>query len=209
MKLFKMAKSGAALLACSIAAYPVMAEDDLDTGIDKAKGGGFVGLGVAYKPDYEGGDDYEASIAPFGAYVWGSGRSIKLGGTSGSERAARISFDALTRDTAWQFGPVLQYRMERDDVDNSKVDRMRDIDAATELGAFLGWQGERLNLSTTFASDVSDELDGYLWFVVVLYKFPLFEFFTMSVGAHVTWACVDYLDTYLGVIGCDAAWCGL
>ena len=101
MKLFKMAKSGAALLACSIAAYPVMAEDDLDTGIDKAKGGGFVGLGVAYKPDYEGGDDYEASIAPFGAYVWGSGRSIKLGGTSGSERAARISFDALTRDTAW------------------------------------------------------------------------------------------------------------
>ena len=138
MKLFKIGKSEAALLACSIAASPALAEDDLDTGIDKAKGGGFVELDVAYKPYYECGDDYEANIAPFGAYVWGSGRSIKLGGSGGTEQAGRVTFDALTRDTAWQFGPILQYRLERDDVDNSKVDRMRDIDAATELGAFLG-----------------------------------------------------------------------
>ena len=209
MKLFKIAKSGAALLVCSIAATPAMSDEQLDTGIDKTKGGGFVGLGVAYKPDYEGGDDYEASIAPFGAYIWGSGRSIKLGGTSGSERAARITFDALTRDTAWQFGPVLQYRLERDDVDNSRVDRMRDIDAATELGAFLGWQGGRLNLSTTLASDVSDEHDGYLWYLDGKYKIPMNDSFTLSVGAHLTWASDDYMETYFGVKGSDSARSGL
>ena len=209
MKPFALAKSVAALLACGIAASPAMAEDDLDTGIDKTKGGGFVGLGVAYKPDYEGGDDYEAIIAPFGAYVWGSGRSIKLGGTSGSERAGRVTFDALTRDTAWQFGPVLQYRMERDDVDNSKVDRMRDIDAATELGAFLGWQGGRLNLSTTFASDVSDEHDGYLWYFDGKYKIPMNDSLTLSVGAHLTWASEDYMDIYFGVKSSDAVRSGL
>ena len=209
MKPFVLAKSAAGLLACSIAAQPVMAYEDIDAEIDKGKGGGFVGLGVAYGPDYEGGDDYEATPAPFGAYHWASGRYIDLGGTGGSENAARLTFNALTNKTAWEFGPVAQYRLKRDDVDNNKVDRMKEVDAATELGAFVGWQGDRLGLSTTLAADVSDEHGGYLWYIEGKYKIPVNDSFTLALGAHLTWADEDYTDTYFGVKGSDVARSGL
>ena len=209
MKPFELAKSVAGLLACSIAAHPAMAYEDIDAEVDEGKGGGFVGLGIAYSTDYEGGDDYEATPAPFGAYHWASGRYIDLGGTGGSENAGRLTFNALTSDTAWEFGPILQYRLERDDVDNSKVDRMSDIDAAVEVGAFLGWQGDRLNLATNFAADVSDEHDGYLWYFEGKYRIPVSDSFTWSLGAHLTWASEDYMDTYFGVKSSDSARSGL
>ena len=129
------------MLGGSVTMTPVMAADD-DISEVAGGGAGFIGLGAAYKPDYEGSDDYEANIAPFGRYNWASGRYVQLGGTQGTERAARLKANILRKEgrDGLELGPVLQYRMKRDDdVDNNKVGNMKEVDAATEAGAFIGF----------------------------------------------------------------------
>jgi len=190
---------GAALLTCSVAASAAMAfTADVPDNVEK-QAGGFVGLAVGSAPDYEGSDDTEAKVAPFGQYRWGSGRYVSVGGTANAESAARVKVNLLTEDTSLEFGPVLQYRLERDDVDNRQVDNMKDVDAATELGAFLGWSMDRFALSTTFVADVSDEHDGSIWYLNGDYDFPINDSFLLNIGAHMTWASDDYMETYFGV----------
>ena len=173
------------------------------------KGRGFVGLGVGTVPDYEGSDKNEGTLAPFGRYNWASGRYLSLGGTANAERAARLKMNLLTKDSAWELGPVLQYRAKRDDVDNNKVDKMKQVDAATEAGAFLGWKADRLSLSTTYVTDVSDEHSGDVWYLNGYYDIPVNEQFRLMLGAHLTWASDDYMETYFGVDGKDSARSGL
>ena len=100
---------------------------------------------------------------------------------------------------------MLQYRMKRDDVDNNKVDKMKEVDAATEAGAFLGWKADRLSLSTTYVTDVSDEHSGDVWYFNGYYDIPVNEQFKLTLGAHMTWASDDYMETYFGV---DSWRCG-
>ena len=58
MKLMKQSVVGTLATALALTTGSVMAA------------GGFVGVGVTAAPDYEGGDDYVASPALFGATTW-------------------------------------------------------------------------------------------------------------------------------------------
>jgi len=200
----KLIGAGILALAGALAASTAFAFSEI---ADEAgqKGNGFVGLGVGSVPDYEGSDNNKGMIAPFGRYNLASGRYISLGGTANAEQAARLKMNLLTRDTAWELGPVLQYRAERDDVDNNKVDRMKQVDAATEAGAFLGWKADRLSLSTTYVTDVSDNHSGDIWYLNGYYDIPVDEQFKLALGVHLTWASDDYMETYFGVNNNDAA----
>jgi outer membrane protein len=211
MKHTQLISASAALLALGMTAAPVMAYEEMSDEVREGDSGGFVGLGVGYKPDYEGGDDYEAGIAPFGRYNWGSGRYISLGGTSGTERAARLRANLISKERSniWEFGPLLQYRLERDSVDNNKVDKLKDVDAATELGAYVGLNSGPWKAGIGFAADVSSEHDGYLIYTKGGYKIPVNDRFSMNLGAHLTWADDDYMGTYFGVTGSESARTGL
>ena len=199
---------GILLLAGTAAASSVYAYSEIADEVGQ-KGKGFIGLGVGTVPDYEGSDTNKGTVAPFGRYNWASGRYITLGGTANAERAARLKLNVLTHDTAWELGPVLQYRLKRDDVDNNKVDKMKQVDAATDAGAFLGWKADRLSLSTTYVTDVSDEHSGDVWYLNGYYDIPVNEQFRLMLGAHLTWASDDYMETYFGVDGKDSARSGL
>jgi len=202
---------GAALLALGITAAPAMAYEEMSQTASTGQGGGFVGLGAAYGPDYEGGDDYEARIAPFGKYIWGSGRYVSLGGTSGTEKAGRLKANIIATDQSnvWEFGPLLQYRQKRDDVDNRKVDKLKEVDAATEAGAFVGFKSGPWSSSLSYATDVSSSHDGYLWYINSGYRIQVNDRFMMNVGVHLTWADDDYMDEYFGVSGKESAKTGL
>jgi len=171
------------------------------TGDVAAESGGFVGLGLGYGPDYEGADEYEAFPAPFGAYHWASGRYVELGGTSGSELAARLKGNILTGDTGgiWQLGPLLQYRLKRDGVENNRVDNMKEVDGATEAGAFVGFVTGPWEANLSFAGDVSDEHDGYLVYLDGSYDLLTENSMRLSLGAHVTYADSNYMEAYFGV----------
>jgi MipA family protein len=208
MKQGKSVTVGMLLLVSTVAASSACAFSEIADEIGQ-QGDGIVGLGVGTVPDYEGSDNYEGTIAPFGRYNWASGRFISLGGTANAERAARLKLNVLTKDTAWELGPVLQYRLERSGVENNKVDKMKDVNAATEAGAYLGWKADRLSLSTTYVTDVSDEYDGDVWYLNGYYDIPVDEQFRLTLGAYTTWASDDYMETYFGVDGKDSARSGL
>ncbi len=180
-------------------AAPVMAYES----VPETEGGkGFVGLGLITKPDYEGSDDNKTTAAPFGKYNWASGRYVKLGGSGGSETAARFSLNLVTTDTSanWTAGPILQYRLKRDDdVENQQVEKMKEVDAATELGAFVGFKAGPWSTELSFAGDVSDEHDGYLMYLKGAYKLVQTSKVLMSLGVSTTWADSNYMETYFGV----------
>jgi len=198
-----------AVLACAFSATNAMAYDEISGGI-AAKAGGFLGLGGAYRPDYEGSDNYEGKIALFGRYNMESGRYISLGGTSGSERAARLKMNILTSETAWEIGPVVQYRFKRGgDVENNKVSHMQTVPNEQEAGGFVGYHAGGLFLSMTGVYDISGESDGTLFYFNGLYRMPVNDKFEMAVGAHTTWASNDYMETYFGVSSPNASSSGL
>lgn len=214
MKLTRSITASAALLLLGATAAPVMAYDEISNEVSTGQAGqagGFVGLGVHISPDYEGGDDYEASPAPFGHYNWASGRYVSLGGTGGPEKAGRLKANIITRDQSniWEFGPLLQYRLERDDVDNNKVDKLNKVDSATEAGAFVGLNSGPWSASMAFAADVSSEHDGYLVYTYGGYDIPVNNKFSLNLGAHLTWADDDYMDDYFGVSGRESLKTGL
>ncbi len=194
------------LLLAGTLAQPVFAYDDLDEvtvapAAAKAKAGGFVGLGVISKPDYEGSDKTEIVVAPFGRYNWANGRFVSLGGTGGSESAGRLRANIIKRSTNehLSFGPLVQYRVERSDVDTNQVDRMKKVDAATELGAFVGCRYNRWNADLSFAADVSDEHNGSLIYLKGGYDLIRDPKTLLLFSVNATWADSDYMDTYFGV----------
>ncbi|MFV1998421.1 MAG: MipA/OmpV family protein [Acidiferrobacterales bacterium] len=191
--------SVAAVAWFATASSPVMAYES----IPHAEGGaGFVGLGVLAKPDYEGSDDNETIAVPFGMYHWASGRYVELGGSGGNENAGRLSLNLITRDSSevWTFGPLLQYRLKRDDdVENRQVERMQEVDAATELGVFVGFETGPWSADLSFAGDVSDEHDGYLVYLKGGYKLMQTSKILVALGVETSWADSSYMETYFGV----------
>lgn len=194
--------STSVVLSCTVMVGPVMALDAVSVDLEHSvESGGFVGLGVGYVPDYEGPDDYEAVPAPFGQYRWASGRYVDLGDASGVEHVGRLSANVVSTNwsSTWEFGPLVQYRLERDDVDDRQVDNMKKVDAATELGAFMGFKTGRWAGELSFAGDVSDEHDGYLVYLKGGYGIPVNDQFSLDITAHVTYADSNYMETYFDV----------
>jgi outer membrane protein len=160
-----------------------------------------VGAGAGMAPDYEGSDDYEGVPLPYFSAQWKNGRYVKLDG-------AALKANLLANDT-WSFGPLLQYRGKRDDdVDNNAVSRMREIDAAIEAGAFLGYKFDNWDLGIQMATDVSDEHDGMLATAGTGYTFKTDRMST-RIGVSLTYADDDYMDTYFSVDADNANRSGL
>ena len=150
-----------------------------------------LGLGIGMAPDYEGSEDYEAVPLPYASVTWDdSGRYVLLEGES--LRANLLSDN-------WQLGPMLQYRRGRDDVDNNKVDRMKDIDDAVEAGAFLAYKTGPWKFGIDAVADISDEHDGCLVTLRGAYTFDISEEFKLTTVASTTYADDDYMETYFQV----------
>jgi outer membrane scaffolding protein for murein synthesis (MipA/OmpV family) len=209
MKHFATAGLGAGFIAALLASSPASALEVVSAQVEQhADGGGMVGFGVGVTPDYEGSDDEKAVPALFGHYTWESGRYVALTKAPGSGRAARFKWNAVSH-RYFEFGPLAQYRLKRDDVDNDQVDRMRDVDAEWELGAFLGLKLDDWTITGSFAQDVSDESNGLLGYLEVDYNLRINKQWGMHFGGNLTWADSDYMETYFGVDARDSARSGL
>lgn len=169
----------------------------------------FAGFGIGAVPDYLGSDDYTIGIAPIAKIQFGeTERYIRL-------LATELSLNVIN-SRQWSFGPVLNYRPERDDVDDAAVDRMESIDSALEAGLFGGWTWisaldprQRFNASIQFLNDISDTHDGYTITAAARYWHPVSRAWTLSLGISSTYASEDYTSTYFGVNAADSARSGL
>lgn len=177
MRLSRLACSG--LIAVLLLAAPVFAMDHT------------LGLGFGLAPDYEGSDDRR--IVPMlmlrGNYE--SGRSFTLRGT-------RLGVNLLPSRT-YSFGPVLNYRFGRDEVDNDRIDAMKEIDDAVEAGFAGGINIANWQLGAELLADISDAHDGMLAKLSAGYRWKAGADLTVVPGMFTTYADGDYMDTYFGV----------
>jgi len=167
------------MFALCIAAGPVLAAKHT------------VGVGAGFAPDYEGSDDYQGVPMLMLTGKYDSGRSFSLLGTT-------LLVNVLASNK-FEFGPVLSYRMGRDDVDNKVVDKMDDIDNAMEVGAYALAKFDNVLLSVDFQMDVSNEHDGMLVQGNVGYRWKVSDALVVTPNVFLTYADDDYTDTYFGV----------
>ena len=157
------------------------------------------GLGVA--PDYEGSSDYELVPVPAGSARFSNGMYVELLGLN--LRANLIPSDF------WRLGPVYNYRAERDNVENNRVDRMKEVSDANELGIFGGIAWQNWYLFLDLMADTGDAYDGSYGTLRGGYNWIISNEFALTFGAFGTYASDDYMQTYFGVSGADAARSGL
>ncbi len=152
---------------------------------------GTVGLGVGMTPDYEGSDETEAVPMFMFSHRYDSGRFVSLMGPN-----MKVN---LLANKQYSLGPVLNVRMGRDDVENNRVDRMKDIDDAFEVGVFGAVDVNDLLLGIELLSDVSDTSDGFTAQATAGYRWKAMPDLVITPGAFVTYANSDYMDTYFSV----------
>lgn len=191
------------------AASPAFAQDTGSSGgVDWT-----LGAGAVLAPDYEGSDDYEPYPSLRVNAAWGDGYFVDLGGST--LRALQLRGNVIPGGR-FQAGPLLNFRQERDDVDNDQVDDLDDIDNALELGGFIGYvhkfQGSRgmvLGANFQFAADVSDTHNGWLLQPGVDFALPFGESFTFTARGFSTYATEKYMSTYFGIDNKNAGFTGL
>ena len=161
-----------------------------------------VGGGIGFAPDYEGSKDYKAVPVPVGDVKFGNGMFMKLFGLN-----LRAN---LIPSKMWQLGPVVNFRGERNDVENDAVDDMTKVDATSELGIFGGLVYNKWFVSLEILSDtVGDAHDGWYSKVKGGYNWVINKSWALSIGASATYADDDYMQTYFGVSNKDSQRSGL
>ncbi|MDH3598407.1 MAG: MipA/OmpV family protein [Candidatus Tectomicrobia bacterium] len=194
-----------AFLLGLLVASPVLAQDT-PIAIDTVPN--FIGVGLATVPDYLGSDDYTIAIGLTGRLGLGGERFIQLSGP--------LLTANLINHPNLQLGPALRFRRGRDDVDDDVVDRMADIDSTFEAGLLIGFKyvnptnrRQRFRAGVTFTHDVAGEHEGFVIDVFARAWWPLSKRFDVGLGAGLTFADDDYMETYFSVTPSDAMRSGL
>jgi outer membrane protein len=118
----------------------------------------------------------------------------------------------LLPDKTWQVGPLVRYRGERkpEDIDNSyvKIDMplfnathpylgyKAKVDAAVELGGFVGFQANQWNARFEIAQDVAGGHEGLLATLSGGYTFPLSDVASVALNLSSTYASDKYMEAY-------------
>lgn len=167
-----------------------------------------VGAGAAIVPDYEGSEDYE--WVPVGMFRVDLKREsfIDLTGAKGSGRAARLRYNVVA-DSFLLFGPMIQFRRGRNNVDNDQVDAMQKIDDSLELGGFFGFDEQGWFGGIAVAADVSNGYNGVFAEGTLGYKHAITPWLTAGANSVLTWGSDGYMKTFFGVTASDATRSGL
>lgn len=196
-------------------AYPaVIVAATLWLGLAPARSDDFnwtVGAGVGMVPDYEGSEDYKPVPIPYVKMDYGE----FYGELRPSMRALQLRGNVVPSRSI-QAGPLINYRGERNHVDNNQVDDLKKIDAAVELGAFAGYvlhngvrKGTAAGINVQGAADVSGTYDGFLIELGADYTTPINEEWQVSGRLSSTFADSNYMSTYFGIDRKDSARSGL
>ncbi len=189
-------------LCYAVTAPSVFAQEgDLAIAEESGLTGSVIGLGVAAVPDFEGSSDYEAAPLLQARFNWANGMFLSILGNS-------LRANIIPSPT-WDFGPIIRLRKAREDVDNEAVDKLEDVDAAVELGAFTGYRWENVSLLLSALQDVSDAHDGYLVEFSGAYSHPIHSLSRLIVFASMSYASDDYMETYFEVTPEDSLKSGI
>jgi len=165
-------------------------------------------LAVGAYPDYEGSDDYAFGGLP-ALNLQFDERYFRLMGPY-------LEVNIINSET-FRFGPTAMYRFGRDDdIDDTVVKLVHEVDDAIELGAFAGFhifdpQDPRIRYgaSVNYLQDVTDEHDGYTIQVSARGWYPVSRAVDIGLSGGWTYASEDYMSAYFGVTSADEINSGL
>lgn len=202
MSQFKASLLIAAIAGASLTAHTAVAQDQPAQGFRP-----LLGVAGVYRPEFRGSEDYEFQPLPFVGFRYGRG------GTTVSMDGSDVKLDLLGSDR-FEAGPVIGYRSGRDDdIDNTVVRLLPQIDGAVEGGVFAAMTREvgagRVGAGVKVLADLSDTYGGYTVGLETSWSAPVSARFSYSVGANIVWADESYMDTYFGVDNVGAAASGL
>ena len=188
------------MTGCAFTPFTANANDDIN---------GFVALGAATIPDYEGSDDYDVMPLLMAKVNYKETYYAELVGTA--LRANISPYPAI------EFGPVIGYSGGRDDdVDNNAVSRLREIDAGVEAGAFVKLpfksvltEYDSASLSAQFLSDISDTHEGTTIKLSAGYDRWINKQLSLGASISTTYASDDYNDAFFSIDADNASRSGL
>jgi len=169
---------------------------------------GFFAAGVAARPDFEGSSDYQA--VPFiTSHLHAGWLNFEFEGLT-----ARLH---LKPPSWFETGLSLNYRFGRDDdIDNTVVGRLREIDDTLEVGGFFRielddqWQKrDSLEFQIEAFGDTGSAHHGNNSTLSASYAFFSGQRWRYEISAETTYADGDYMDTYFSVDTDNAALSGL
>jgi outer membrane protein len=160
-----------------------------------------IGGGAGVAPDYEGSDDYEFVPIPFARVAFANGMFFNLAGLTAKAN--------LIPSQTWRLGPLYNYRPSRSNVDNSRIDRLKNVSDANEIGAFGGFEINNWFVLLDFLADIGNAHDGWLASARGGYNWTVSQSWTLSFGLSTTYASDDYMNTYFGIDAANAARSGL
>ena len=174
---------------------------------DESKFGGSILFGAGVKPEYEGSEDYEATPLAAGKLEYGQ-YYLEAHGMNLRANVSPLSII--------EFGPSAAFKGGRDDVDNERVDRMRDIDDTVEAGAFVKIpvrqvfdNKDEFEFEVEFLTDTGDVHEGYKVKFGLSYKYLLTKKLRLGASLSATYASEDYNQTYFGIDTDNSARSGL
>ena len=94
-------------------------------------------------------------------------------------------------------------------MDNNKVDKLKQVSDANELGGFIGFEYNNWFANLDYLMDMGDAYDGEYAELSGGYNWKFSDAWAFTFGAFTTWADSDYMDTYFGVDANDALRSGL
>jgi len=159
---------------------------------------GYIALGAAIIPEYEGAD--ASQTIPFIAAraEWGQ-RYIAVDGVT-----ARAN---VLASPSWEFGPLASVVFGRDDdVESMRVARLAPLDDAFEVGAFvakswadIGVAGREARLEVRAMGDASDVYGGWQSTISASYAAPVGTRWRLGGEVSSTVVSDDYAETYFSV----------
>jgi len=201
-------KLSGSIPACAVASFLLIAAPAHADGESAGEPGGFIVLGAAQIPEYEGAD--ELRTVPFVA------SRFQLFGREAEVDGLEFRYD-LNEDRVWRAGPTLSVSIPRgDNADSAAVALLPEIDPALELGAYVGFRtpygSAREGVLSGYLNarrDVTGVHDGWLVKADLEYFFAAARALRFGVALNATYVSDAYAETYFDVTAADGAIAGL
>lgn len=164
----------------------------------------FVAVAMGITPDYAGSDETTIGAAPLLSWEFAKGQQLTL-------IATELSVDLLP-DPDWKLGPVVNYRIGRDDVKDPIVQMLAPIDGTFEGGIAVSYAmrlsedpRHRINLSADLLGDLGNNHRGLIGGLSANYLHPLSRRLAVFFGAGLNLASAQFSETYFGITDGDIA----
>jgi outer membrane protein len=159
----------------------------------------FVGVGVGSTSQYSGSTHSVIGVLPGARYKFeGSERFVEWYGP--------LADVNVLDSREWQFGPALNLRFGRSNVDDPVVARLPEVDNTIEGGLALSYtyiqHGDipwRLRVGGVALVDLRDTFHGFDDTVYASLWVPLSHTMILGVGTGASWGSASYQQAYYGV----------